>query len=187
MKNSGIEAGLIEYCAPTLAGMKSAGLFNYFYKEKSEALRELCLVNEKLNRCGVYVETLSWKSDSVLIYAYRPRLLQTELSVPEVGELLEEYGYADCNICNCICRLKQRLAESVCFPHEIGVFLGYNLEDVKGFIDNDGKNCKACGLWKVYCNEGEKEKLFEKFNRCTRIYTQLFCEGRQLSQLTVMT
>lgn len=94
-----------------------------------------------------------------------------ELSVPEVGELLEEYGYADCNICNCICRLKQRLTESVCFPHEIGVFLGYNLEDVRGFIDNNGKDCKACGLWKVYCNEGEKEKLFEKFNRCTRIYT----------------
>ena len=65
-----LESRLIEHCAPTLAGMKAAGLFNYFYQEKQVILNELDMVNEMLNQCGVYVEALLWRSDSVLIYTY---------------------------------------------------------------------------------------------------------------------
>ena len=36
------------------------------------------------------------------------------------------------------------------FPHEIGIFLGYPLWDVEGFIANKGQNYKLCGYWKVY-------------------------------------
>ena len=30
----GIEQSVIQHCAPTLAGMKAAGLFNFFYEGK---------------------------------------------------------------------------------------------------------------------------------------------------------
>lgn len=36
------------------------------------------------------------------------------------------------------------------------------LLNVKGFIDNKGQNCESCGVWKVYCNREEKDKLFLK-------------------------
>lgn len=182
-----LESRLIEHCAPTLAGMKAASLFNYFYQEKQVVLEELKLVNRMLNQRGVYVESLLWREDSVLIYTYRLKHLQTQLFYPGVMELLEGYGYTCCEAVSCIRHLKERLCNYECFPHEIGVFLGYPLEDVKGFIENNGKNCKNCGLWKVYCNEGEKQKLFEKFKRCTRVYMQVFEEGRQLTQMTVFT
>lgn len=32
----GIEQSVIQHCAPTLAGMKAAGLFNFFYEGKEE-------------------------------------------------------------------------------------------------------------------------------------------------------
>lgn len=85
----------------------------------------------------------------------------------------------------CMKRLKERLWEYNGFPHEIGVFLGYPLEDVVGFIQNEGRECKCCGLWKVYCNEAETKKLFEKMQKCTRIYLRVFAEGRPISNMTV--
>ena len=48
--------------------------------------------------------------------------------------------------------LKYRFESLQKTPHEIGVFLGYPIWDVKGFIDNKGKDFKYCGTWKVYNN-----------------------------------
>lgn len=38
------------------------------------------------------------------------------------------------------------------FPHEMGILLGYPVEDVEGFIINNGKNELYTGYWKVYDN-----------------------------------
>lgn len=187
MNHKKLENGLIEYCAPTLAGMKSASLFSYFYEREDIVREELKEVNGLLNSRGVYVDALLWRERSVLIYVYRLALLKRELKQPGIWELLEKYGYKNCEAEDCIEHVKKRLSNYSCFPHEIGIFLGYPLEDVKGFIDNNGENCKSCGLWKVYCNEGEKDKLFSKLKRCTEVYIQVFREGRELSQMTVFT
>lgn len=185
--NQVFETELVANCAPTLAGMKTANLFSFFYQRRPEVEWELRAVNGILNVRGVYVEALLWRKSSVLIYAYRPKYLQEELLKDGTMELLAKYGYKDCGIEQCIFQLKRRLCDYDCFPHEIGIFLGYPLEDVKGFIDNNGKNCESCGIWKVYCNAGEKQKLFQKFKHCTEIYRKVFGEGRELIQMTVFT
>lgn len=142
-------------------------------------------VNLKLNLKGVSIEPVLWKENSVLIYTYRRSHLEKELKQDGVSQLLDCYGYPDCQVENCLKHLKSRLYEYECFPHEIGVFLGYPLEDVKGFIEHKGKECKLRGLWKVYCNEQETKKLFEKLQKCTRVYLQVFETGRSISQMTV--
>lgn len=187
MNRKKLENELIRHCAPTLAGLKSASLFSYFHAGEDNVRKELREVNELLNSRGVYVEALLWREKSVLIYTYRLTLLEKELRQPGMWELLEKYGYKNSEVDDCIRHLKERLMNDSCFPHEIGIFLGYPLEDVKGFIDNNGKNCKSCGLWKVYCNESEKDKLFHKLKKCTDVYIQVFREGRELSQVTVFT
>lgn len=185
MVTNGLEAELIRHCAPTLAGLKSAGLFRHFYQEKESVIREVELVNRMLNDRDVYIEVLAWQTQAVLIYAYRKTQLQKELNAEGVRYLLQEYGYHGCGVAECIMHLKERLDEYVCFPHEIGVFLGYPLEDVLGFIQNRGKNCECCGIWKVYCDASEKQKTFCKLRKCTQVYAKLFSEGRSLLQMTV--
>lgn len=180
-----LESGLIEHCAPTLAGLKSANLFNYYFDLKRDVFKELREVNQKLNERGVYIEPLLWKDTSVLIYVYRKTHLQQELKQTEVIEFLSGYGYTGCEIRQCINRLKERLKSSERFPHEIGVFLGYPLGDVIGFIQNEGRNCKCCGMWKVYDNENEAQKLFFKLQKCTNVYVQLFAQGRSIVQMTI--
>lgn len=70
------------------------------------------------------------------------------------------------------------------FPHEIGVFLGYPLKDVVGFIQNKGKNCKCCGCWKVYSDECEARKKFARYEKCKTIYMSMFQRGKSVLQLT---
>ncbi|MGN0305845.1 MAG: DUF3793 family protein [Lachnospiraceae bacterium] len=117
---------------------------------------------------------------------YRPTLLERQLRKPGVRELLQKYDYPSEGITECLQQLKKRIWESQCFPHEIGIFLGYPLEDVTGFIENQGKNCKYCGFWKVYCNEEETKKYFTRLEKCNSIYSQIFAAGRSLVEMTVV-
>jgi hypothetical protein len=72
------------------------------------------------------------------------------------------------------------------FPHEIGVFLGYPLQDVKGFIENNGRNSKYTGLWKVYGDKAASIRMFEKYRKCFSVYSDLWRSGRRdIFQLTV--
>lgn len=185
MNEKCMEKRLIEHCAPTLAGIKCASLFNYFYKNKPLVREEIKEINNLLNYKGVYIDVLIWRDDSALIYVYRKAMLEKDLQCHGVYEMLKKYGYEICEIESCIEHLKYRIKNSSCFPHEIGIFLGYPLEDVCGFIENGGKNCECCGMWKVYCNKDEKDKLFKKFQKCKDVYLRIFCEGRSLVQMTV--
>lgn len=201
-----LESLVIEQCAPTLAGMKTGNLFSYFFDSKADAMREFEDINTKLNARGVVAEPLLWKESRVLVYVYRRSRLENDLKEKQVVEILERYGYAvsqkndgsyDNNelhsreksnsICEkCLDKLKTRLESCEGFPHEIGVFLGYPVSDVIGFINHKGENCKASGLWKVYDNENETLKLFAKLQRCTRVYLKVFAEGRSITQMTVV-
>lgn len=186
MVNNSLEKGIVLHCAPTLAGMKTAGLFRHFYQERSHVMDELDGVNRLLNGRGVYVEILRWDEKAALVYVYRLSHLRETLIRKEVIDLLSEYDYQDMSVEACILHLKTRLLdEHSCFPHEIGVFLGYPMKDVRGFIENKGENCKCCGMWKVYGDEKEEEKLFCKYKKCAEIYQHCFSCGRALVQMTV--
>ena len=180
-----LELQIVSECAPTLAGIKTANLFNYKYSDKEAFILELDSANEELNKKGLYIKALRSSDTSALIYVYRRNLLFKDLNKDEVWNILTEYGYTIRNVDESIKRLEQRLGESVCFPHEIGLFLGYPAEDVKEFIANKGQNCKCCGVWKVYSNEQESVRTFERFKKCSMVYQKVFTVGRTLNQLTV--
>ena len=121
-----------------------------------------------------------------LVYVYREGLLQKELENPENAAFLKSYGYENTDIAYALNRLKTRVAEcKEGFPHEIGVFLNYPLGDVIGFIENKGHNYKCKGCWKVYCNECETQKTFQRYQKCRNVYLRLWKQGRSVLQLTV--
>ncbi|MFR5420625.1 MAG: DUF3793 family protein [Oscillospiraceae bacterium] len=70
-------------------------------------------------------------------------------------------------------------------PHEIGLFLSYPPEDVKGFIEHHAADFKYAGLWKVYGDEQRARDLFVKYQRCTEIYCQRLHAGSSIAQLAV--
>ena len=83
--------------------------------------------------------------------------------------------------------LRARMRKEAEFPHEVGVFLGYPLADVVGFVRNGGRNCLLCGQWKVYARAQEAAMTFERLRKCKQVYERLFRQGYPLTRLTVGT
>lgn len=180
-----LERCLIEHCSPTLACLKTANLFNLSFPAEDILIKQLAAWNRTLEPKGVSVLVLRRQKNSALVYVYRKARLQKDLEKPGVSRFLTAYGYQNTKMDQAINRLRSRLAESDSFPHEIGIFLGYPLGDVVGFIQNAGRNSKCTGCWKVYCNECEAIKYFAKFRKCKDVYWRLWNQGKSVWQLTV--
>ena len=86
---------------------------------------------------------------------------------------------------DCLRQLAARLCLEEAFPHEIGVFLGYPLDDVKGFIRHKGRDYTFCGCWKCYGDPQAARRRFERYRRCTAVLRRRYAEGTPITQLIV--
>ena len=179
------EETLVMHCSPTLAGLKTGNLINCSYHSYKEVLAFLRKWNIALREKGVRLIPLRFKDGKVLIYVYRPSKLSRDFQDDEVCSLLSSHGYCTDSCEKCVIQLMDRLGESAAFPHEIGLFLGYPCEDVKGFIENKASDAKCVGCWKVYGDVDKAQKIFDRFKKCTRIYHQQWSDGKPLKKLTV--
>lgn len=179
-----LERAVIAHGSPTLARLKLGSLFSVSCQEigfESELERLNALFEPK----GLVLTVLREREGRALMYLYRTSELAGALKCPLVQAFLRECGYDSFDMEDVLQCLRARLELSEEFPHEIGVFLGYPLSDVIGFIRNDGQNCICCGCWKVYSNECEALRAFARFRKCKEVYGRLFASGCPLSQLTV--
>ena len=154
------ETVMIEQCAPVLASLKPAGLFRYETRDCADLARResrltAVLADEKVQSF----------------------LRQEGYRLPEAGEAPD--------VGNMLTQLSRKLCCSAEFPHEIGVFLGYPLGDVVGFIENRGKNFTCCGCWKSYGDPDAAQKHFDQLSKCTAVYLRLFHSGTPILRLAV--
>lgn len=180
------ERCLVEKCAPTLAGIKVGSLFRYA-AEAGENLYETVRESDgKLKEKGVRVRLIQEQSNVGLIYVFRPSLFMGLLSDQDVNSFLCSCGFDSCDNPDVyIERLQRRFRDPSRFPHEIGIFLGYPLHDVRGFIENNGKNCNLCGPWKVYASQAMAEKTFARYRNCLSIYRGTFEKSAGIVELPV--
>lgn len=183
-----LEESLVEYCAPTLAGIKIASLYCFFPEDSRQFAVQMKLWREWFSRRGLQLTVLrgSHAKNSYLLYLCRPKALAQELKRSEVRDFLHSLGYdITKGRDGLLQQLGQRLRNSQDFPHEIGVFLGYPLEDVLGFIENQGRNYTCCGCWKSYGDPDQAHRCFSSYRACTAAYKRRYADGMGVEQLTV--
>jgi len=178
---------LVRYCAPTLAGIKTGSIFSCSYESKDTLLGAVRKLNERLAKRGLCVLPLHLSERRAMIYLFRPECLSRDLSDATAKETLVRCGYDVDSGEKCIAQLVKRLRFQKEFPHEIGLFLGYPPEDVKGFIENKACNCKFAGCWKVYGDEETAKKKFAQYRKCTRLYWAQWAKGKDIERLAVAT
>lgn len=179
------EAILIRHGAPTLAGIKTANLFPCDFLNEHQMRACLRMWNGILVKKGLRVLPLRSTNGNALIYIYRVSRLDHDLAQRDAKQLLQAQGYCCMDAQSCIRQLIARLQHDTGFPHEIGIFLGYPLHDVKGFIQNQARNFKCIGCWKVYADEKKALRQFEAFRRCTKIYCAQYARGMSIERLTI--
>ena len=142
-------------------------------------------MNRLLSPKGLRILPLRYRNGSALLYVYRPEQLRRDVEMPAAREILRCAGYADKGCEECVCYLKQRLQSGEDFPHEVGLFLSYPPEDVRGFIENHAHHYKLIGCWKVYGDENKARCTFERYRKITDSYCRSLKAGMSLSDLVV--
>ncbi|MGI6156936.1 MAG: DUF3793 family protein [Saccharofermentanales bacterium] len=178
-----IHRTIVIHGAATLAGLKVGSLFCYrgfvgpLLSHHLESTRRL------LAERGVLLHVFRRCERGCQIYIYRPSMLRTLLDDDDVRAFLTSYGY---DVDQPTDALVRRLAErfrSDRFPHELGIFLGYPLHDVEGFIRHRGKNYLCAGCWKVYAERERAEAMFQKIKSCRETLLDRYQSGAPLRQL----
>lgn len=176
---------LVTYCAPTLAGLKTGNLFSCPCESKEAVTREVRALNNSFVPKGICVLPLQYSEKRALIYVFRPQMLKRDLQTKEAAELLQRCGYGENRYERCLIQLMERLKDCAEFPHEIGLFLSYPPEDVRGFMEHNAKDFKCVGCWKVYGDEHKARERFSCFEQCTKSYCRQFRCGVGLDRLAV--
>lgn len=179
------EESLLRHCSPTLAGIKTGNILTCAYADAAAMRDSLRRWNGRLGRKGLRVIPLRYRDGRALIYVYRPAQLARDLQQSETRRLLRQLGYLPTSADGYIMQLIGRLSDAQEFPHEIGLFIGYPPEDVRGFIHDRREGCKCVGCWKVYGDPQQAERLFAKYRKCTAVYCRQHANGRSVEQLTV--
>lgn len=172
-----LEQELISLAAPTLAGIKPGSLFSMQISPDE-------LTHLRAQLPGLRLVVLA-QAQKKLLYLFRPEQLSLILHRPEVQRFLLPLGYTSFTIGAALHHLRTRLAHTSGFPHEIGIFLGYPLEDVQGFIRHHGQNCLFSGCWKVYAHVEAAQRTFAAYHTCRQQFLQRYAEGAPLRQLIV--
>ena len=156
--------------APVIMGLKPAAIFTVTKVEK-EILEKIFLKNTELS-----IETLHiGAKDSILLY--RKDLLEGRLAEKKVKRFLYSLnlGYHDGE--NSLSHFKERFRqykeEGELFPHEIGIFLGYPLWDIRAFIETPRRKAKLTGYWKVYFDPEGALRRFRLFDQCIKEFMDM--------------
>ena len=176
---------IVQHCSPTLAGIKTGNIFTCRFSSRDALIAEIRRLNRRLGTKGLRVLPLRIGASSALIYIYRPARLREDLACREASEILENCGYKLASANHCVVDLVNRIKASGDFPHEIGLFLGYPAEDVRGFIDHNAQDFKCVGCWKVYGDEEKAKNLFAQYKHCTSCYLNQLRKGNTIEDLAV--
>lgn len=172
---------LAYHCAPALVGIKSANLISCSIEDYPTLEEDIMDANKKF-KGSIKIEILRKSEKSVLILVYYTKALESTLLNPKNHEYLLSIGYPEeFSISSYLDFLKSKISSNINFPHEIGIFLDYELSDVLGFINNE--KCLYTGYWKVYSNVEVKKKKFEIYTRCRVALLQKLKKGNMLESI----
>lgn len=170
---------LLAQAAPVLMGQKPAALFTLSEQEA----RELRAAAEKKDGL-LRVKTMRRCGKRVQILLYHVTLLEQALQCPRVRRLLTRTGYPEGgSLSDLLKHLHARICTCEEFPHEVGLFLGYPVKDVLGFMVYGGAHCKMCGTWKVYSDVDLARARFASYHDCTQCLEQFVVNGGNLMEL----
>ena len=134
---------------------------------------------------GITLTTLGERSGRIELLAYRPNLVAEVLGDPAcslppgAGLSRGQRGGAHGHPSQAPCGIPARRANPL--PHEVGVVLGYPLEDVLGYMRGECETCR--GPWRSYGDARAAELRFMRVVRGERTCRERFASGVTLDRL----
>ena len=164
------ERRILDQCAPALTGVKTGSLLKIDSMVCNDTLEFLSSFGNQ----DVGTKLLRSCGPSSLILVFRRGMLLETLDDKEITEFLGGMGYAG-SMSDMLDHLSERMKEGI--QHELGIFLGYPLCDVKGFMENRGRGYLMSGCWRVYGDTKKAKALFARIKRSRRNCLKMYDAG----------
>jgi hypothetical protein len=159
-----MEMFLLYSISPVISHLKPASTITI--KKKNDMLYNRWIKYGKnfIAEINLKFTELRENNDVVVLMIYDSKSIEECVSQYENNKFLTGLGYKNGSVEDYIDKLKVRYAKYHC-PHELGLFLGIPIKDVKDFIDCSDKKCLICGYWKVYNDFELAQEMFEKYDK----------------------
>ena len=174
-----VQLHLCHSLGPVLLGIKPAALIQMSSAEAGllKRIRSLCPIR--------YYPLDVYPGNQVFIYI--PELLDRAFMQPGALYFLRSIGYGGDTVEEYVRELIRRVQGSRShrnlFPHEIGIFLGYPLEDVIGFWLNGGRNPLYEGEWKCYSDVEAVAELQKLHSNARQVLASSLQAGESLETI----
>lgn len=179
-KMESVQMQIILQSAPVLKNVKMSSMFTV----PSGYSRVVCSF---LYKTGIKFHCLCKGAKREIILLYREEQLEDYVNREDIAEFLRSYGYRGGSLKGYLNYLGERISyyynQSQDFPHEMGVFLGYPLGDVVGFIRNEGKDYRCIGYWKVYSDVEQARRKFRLYDEAKDTAVAEFFSGKTIREI----
>ena len=174
----GFDETIIHCGAPALCGIKPACLFSMSRENYACGTEKLHDWQHLFSKDKTFFVALKKSDGRFLFFIYDKKLLEKTLENPQNKVYLASKAYpVEKGFPAILAALLHRLSVNQDFPHEVGLFLGYPLEDVREFEKQKAEGFKYSGTWKVY---GDKESAIRRMNMyktCTETCMKWLYDG----------
>lgn len=166
--------------APLLAGEKISNLIIVNSRYANAVI-------EMFRNTEISFFMISHTEEKVIFLLYKKAELVSCLKQNKVRQFFTNVGYETIELDEILITVSKKyenyLMGKASFPHELGLLLGYPVEDVYGFINNNGKNFLYTGYWKVYYDLSDKLKIFERFRQAEIAVMHMISNGNSIPDI----
>lgn len=154
---------LVELLGPVLLGSKPTEIVNIPFKDSNKETK-INEIKTHFNNCKkIDIIFIDKKEKGIRILFINRDSLENRLSCRKSRNFLKFLGYPkNYSLDSYINHLVIKLHEDS-FPDEIGIFLGYPLKDVLGFMGYGKNELHSIKSWRVYGNPTPSEEIYNLF------------------------
>ncbi len=152
---------LFVHSAPLLKGVKASHIMNVDQKDLEQ-------ISKVYAAYGIEYKVLSMKGKRAVLFLYHREKLERYLFQEKCLKFLLVCGYQPDVFDGLLEQFGKRMQsyqnQRNDFPHEMGIFLEYPVDDVEAFIVCKGGAYLFCGYWKVYTNPQKAREIFKEYD-----------------------
>ena len=155
---------LVKVLGPVLVGSKPAELIS-LPKYDCQLINKVEKIEKYIDNCQrISYKILAYKNTSIKVLFYNPMSLDYHLSENRNMKFLKSVGYPNEYNLKAYLEFLIKKIEDGFIPSEIGVFLGYPLKDIIGFIGHPSLKLTKVNGWRVYGDPRLSDRKLKEFS-----------------------
>jgi len=160
-QNDGFVKWIVQLLGPVLLGEKPAEIISFPKKD----IIGLQKIKDMFSKCSKisYREFIAFNGCKKILF-YNNKLLDSTLLDSRNLVFLKKMGYIEeYSLESYLDHLIKKIEKDY-IPHEIGIFLGYPLKDVIGFMGHTSLKLTKINGWNVYGDSRLSDEKYTRFN-----------------------